>query len=135
MTWKYFSAIAGLLLLNASLHGQAPGPFETTSLTGVRLVALSDDGTILTAQRALAGEPKSEGLALKLSLAQAGRRQYKEAIATDTVALADHPGSAPLYLERGHRELGLRQFAEAQKDLAKAAQLDPKVLESFYLWA
>ena len=132
MKLRFFSAVACCWLLAASAYAQGAGPFETTSLIGVKLYGLPDDGTIATAQQALAADPKNADLALKLSLAQAGRRQYKEAIATDTAALAANPQSAALYLERGHRELGLRMFPAAQQDLAKSAQLNPQVLEAFY---
>ena len=71
-------------------------------------------------------------LALSLSKAQAAKRQYKEAVATCTKALDMTPNDAQLYIERGHRELGLRDFTTAEADLSKAAQLDPSQLDAHY---
>ena len=105
---------------------------ETTSLLGRSLYALPDDATVTAAHDKLAAHPKNAKLAVELSQAQAGRRQYKEAVATCTRALAFAPGDASLYLERGHRELGLRQFAAARKDLLRATELAPKNLDGFY---
>jgi tetratricopeptide (TPR) repeat protein len=133
MVLRAVAAVAVSCLIGTGAFGQdGAGPFETTSLIGVKLYGLADDGSIAKAQAALAGAPNDAGLALKVSLAQAGRRQYVEAVAMDTEALKANPKSAPLYLERGHRELGLRKFAAAQKDLEKAAELDPTVLVEWY---
>lgn len=129
MILRGMAAVA--LLAGVGAWAQA-GPFETVSLIGVKLYGLPDDGSIAKARAALAAAPKDAGQALKLSLAQAGRRQYVEAVATDTEALKANPNSAPLYLERGHRELGLRKFAAAERDLKKAAELDPTVLVEWY---
>ncbi len=105
---------------------------ETTSLLGRSLYALPDDATVTAARDKLAADPKNAGLALALSQAEAGRRQYKEAVATCTKALVFAPDDASLYLERGHRELGLREFAAARKDLQRATELAPKNLDGFY---
>ncbi len=51
---------------------------------------------------------------------------------TDTEALAKFPGNADLLLERGHRELGLREFAAAQKDLEHAVRVDRTNLDAHY---
>ncbi|HKF51992.1 MAG TPA: hypothetical protein VKB26_06745, partial [Candidatus Acidoferrales bacterium] len=42
------------------------------------------------------------------------------------------PKNADLYIERGHRELGLREFRSAERDLAHAGALDPSKLDAFY---
>lgn len=111
---------------------EARGALEVTSLLGRRLYAQPDDGTVAAARKKLAADPKNPSLALALSQAEAGRRQYREAIATCNKALAFSPRNAALYVERGHRELGLREFRMAQRDLAHAAALDPKALDAFY---
>ena len=69
---------------------------------------------------------------LQLSKAEAGRRQYREAVATSTQGLAFAPNSADLYLERGHRELGLREFKTAMNDLEQARRLAPEMLDAYY---
>lgn len=108
------------------------GAFEATSQLGRKLYAQPDDDAVIAARKKLAADPKNASLALALSQAEAGRRQYREAIATCTKALAFSPKNADLYIERGHRELGLREFARAERDLAHAAALDPKKLDAFY---
>lgn len=108
------------------------GAFEVTSLLGRKLYAQLDDASVVAARKKLAADPKNVTLILALSQAQAGRRQYREAVATCTKGLAFAPKNADLYIERGHRELGLREFRSAERDLAHAAVLDPKKLDAFY---
>ena len=114
----------------ASPSGQ--GALEITSLLGRQLYALPDDASVTAARTNLAADPKNPALVLKLSKAEAGRRQYNEAVATCTEGLADAPKDADLYIERGHRELGLREFNQAQHDLEQAATLDPSKLDAHY---
>lgn len=121
-----------LFSLSSTLLAQAQGAFETTSLLGHKLYAQTDDNSITSAKAKLSNGSPTVADYLALSKAEAGRRQYQEAVRTDSEALASFPGNADLLLERGHRELGLRQFAAAQKDLAKAVQVDPAKLESHY---
>ncbi len=120
----------GLALIMASLAA-APA-LEVTSGLGRRLYALPDNGTIAAARRQVQAHPSDPKLVLALSLAEAGQRQYREAVATDTRGLAAAPADAVLLLERGHRELGLREFAAAQRDLDRATQLDPMQLQAHY---
>lgn len=108
------------------------GAFELTSGLGRKLYALPDDDSVTAARKKLAADPKNPALVLALSQAQAGRRQYREAIATCTKGLAFAPDNADLYIERGHREVGLREFARAARDLQHAASLDPGKLDAFY---
>lgn len=110
----------------------ARGAFEVTSLLGRKLYAQMDDHTVIAARKKLAADPKNVSLVVALSQAQAGRRQYREAVATCTKGLAFAPKSADLYIERGHRELGLREFRSAERDLAHAGTLDPTKLDAFY---
>lgn len=125
--------IAALLLFGTVAFAQdSQGPFETTSLLGRRLYALTDDGTIASARQKLAADPRNAKLVVALSKAEAGRRQYKEAVATCTKGLKIAPDDADLLLERGHRELGLREFRKAQADLERAAKLNPQQLDNFY---
>ena len=108
------------------------GAVEITSPLGRQLYALPDDASVTTARTNLAADPKNPALALKLSKAEAARRQYKEAVATCSEGLASAPNDADLYIERGHRELGLREFAKAEQDLEQAAKLDPSKLDAHY---
>ena len=121
-----------LVLSSPALSAQSQGAFETTSLLGRKLYAMSGDDAISAAKGKLSNTSRSAAEYLALSKAEAGRRQYQEAVKTDTEALAAYPENADLLLERGHRELGLRQFAAAQKDLEHAVKVDPTKLDSHY---
>ncbi len=121
-----------LVLSSPALSAQTQGAFETTSLLGRKLYAMSGDDAISAAKGKLSNTSRSAAEYLALSKAEAGRRQYQEAVKTDTEALAAYPENADLLLERGHRELGLRQFAAAQKDLEHAVKVDPTKLDSHY---
>ena len=116
-------------------EGQVPRPtgtYEITTGLGRKLYALPDNDLLIAARQSLAADPTSSDKALKLSKAQAARRQYKEAIATCTRALVAAPKNTDLYLERGHRELGLREFQKAMTDLQQAVQLAPENLDAHY---
>src|SRR5215475_6388448 len=109
-------------------HGALAG----TSGLGRKLYALPDDQSVTEARKNLAADPKNVERVLQLSKAEAGRRQYREAVATSTQGLAFAPNSADLYLERGHRELGLREFKAAMNDLEQATRLAPEMLDAYY---
>lgn len=121
-----------ILSLSLPLAAQDQGAFETTSLLGRKLYAqTSNDAIAADKSRLSAGTPTPADY-LALSHALAGRRQYQEAIRIDTEALTAFPNDADLLLERGHRELGLRQFTAARKDLQHAVQVNPSSLDSQY---
>lgn len=126
-------ALGILVLLPVASFGQPPsGPLELTSELGRKLYGLDEDQKLSDARTALAADPKNVDLMVALSKAQAARRLYREAVATDTAGLALAPANGALLLERGHYELGLREFAAAKQDLLHAAQSTPDVLEVFY---
>jgi tetratricopeptide (TPR) repeat protein len=112
--------------------GVSPGALEVTSSLGRKLYALPDDKNVIDARNGLAADPKNVERVLRLSKAQAARRQYREAVATTSVGLAFAPKNADLYLERGHRELGLREFKPALNDLEQATRLAPEMLDAHY---
>ncbi len=121
----------------SSLHAQnvvkaGERSFEVTSLLGSKLYALPDDGSVRAARKKLTANPRNVALVLALSKAEAGRRQYREAVATCTKGLLAVPRNADLYVERGHRELGLREFQAAMKDLKRATELAPENLDAHY---
>lgn len=125
--------LATLMLLPVASFGEPEsGPLELTSSLGRKLYALPDDQKLLDARAKLAADPKSVDSVVALSKAQAARRQYKEAVATDTAGLTQAPNNGTLLLERGHYELGLREFAAAKRDLTRAAEATPNVQEVFY---
>ena len=108
------------------------GALELTSGLGRKLYSLPDDERVIDARKSLAADPNNVERVLQLSKAEAGRRQYREAVATSTEGLAFAPKSADLYLERGHRELGLREFKAAMTDLEQATRLAPEMLDAYY---
>jgi tetratricopeptide (TPR) repeat protein len=124
-----------IFVLTAQIRSQSAtthGAFETTSGLGRKLYALPDDDKVIAARKSLAEDPKNVERVIQLSKAQATRRQYREAVATTTAGLAFAPKSADLYLERGHRELGLREFKRAMNDLEQATKLAPDMLDAHY---
>ncbi len=121
-----------LTTLALPLYAQTQGPFEVNSLLGRKLYAQPDDAAIAAAKAALESARPTPALYLDLSHAEAGRRQYQESVKNDTVALARFPDNGDLLLERGHRELGLREFAAAEKDLEHAVHVNPASLDSHY---
>ena len=129
MSLRLAFALTILLSTPPMLSQAGPfGPFETTSLLGEKLYAQPADASIAAAQAKLSTVADF----LTLSQAQAARRQYQEAIRTATEALKRFPHDPNLLLERGHRELGLREFATAQRDLEQAVKGDPTKLDSHY---
>jgi tetratricopeptide (TPR) repeat protein len=138
----YFIALALCLLGSGtnsgfSLHAQdgvkAGVPsVEVTSALGRKLYSLSDDESVTAARKRLAADQKNVALVLALSKAEAGRRQYREAVATCSKGLLAAPKDADLYVERGHRELGLRDFKPALQDLKRATELAPDNLDAHY---
>src|SRR5579862_3453208 len=84
--------------LPAQAGSEGPhGALELTSGLGRKLYALPDDESVSNARKSFAAEPKSVERVLQLSKAQAGRRQYREAVATCTEGLVFAPKSADLY--------------------------------------
>jgi tetratricopeptide (TPR) repeat protein len=120
-------------LLDAQTANKDSNPtLEVTSALGRKLYALPNDEGVMAARKKFAADPKNVALVLALSKAEAGRRQYKEAVATCTQGLALAPKDADLYVERGHRELGLREFRPAMADLKRATELAPDNLDAHY---
>ncbi len=123
------------------LHGQttptqfatAAAQYEITSPLGRKFYSQPDTkGTVAKAQKDADANPNSVELMLKLAQAQASVWQDREAVATCTTALHIASENADLYLERGHRELALRRFADARTDLERAVSLDPKKPDIYY---
>jgi tetratricopeptide (TPR) repeat protein len=124
--------VSGGFSLRAQTAIKVGPAFEVTSALGRRLYALPDDESVTAARKKLAADRKNVALVLALSKAEAGRRQYKEAVATCTRGLLTAPRNADLYVERGHRELGLREFKQAIEDLKRATELAPDNLDAHY---
>src|SRR3954454_11751217 len=119
------SMIAFVLVGNPAgpVGADGSGPLETTSLLGRKLYALPDsDGSIRAAKTRLAADPRNVTLRLKLARAQAAKREYREAIATCADGIRYAPQNPDLYPEKGHRELGIREFKAGLADLNEAVR-------------
>jgi tetratricopeptide (TPR) repeat protein len=124
-TDRFLCFLASTLAFTAGAPAQTK--LEVTSKLGTKFFSLADEkGVVAAAQENL------PALLLKLAQAQASVWQEKEAVETLTTALAISPGNADLYVERGHRELPLREFAEARADLSRAVALNPKSMAAYY---
>lgn len=103
---------------------------ELASLTGLSLYSppptgnltqLSDD--LRAARAAFRADPRNPE-----KIIWVGRRlgylwRMNEAIETYSAGIAEHPDYAPLYRHRGHRYISARRFADAARDLERAAEL------------
>lgn len=120
----------GIALIAApSAAGQS---VQYRSPAGVEYRSQRDTGAIARAESALAASPRNVDLLIQLGVAQSGVRQYREAIATFTRALAIAPQNPLLYRWRGHRYLSLREFDRAMDDLTKGSRLDSTVYGIWY---
>lgn len=117
----------------AAISAGAQTRLELTSPLGTKFYSLPDEkGVVAAAESALAANPKSPDLLLKLAQAQISVWQDREAVATLTRALALKPDDAALLIERGHRELPLREYAKAAADLKRAIDIDPTRMDAYY---
>lgn len=106
------------------------GKPEATSLAGKPLMVPATipnrqklDADLAQAENTLAANPKDAE-----AIIWVGRRlgylwRYNDAIAMFTKGIELHPNNAKFYRHRGHRFITVRQFAKAQADFEKAAQL------------
>ena len=81
------------------------------------------DADLAQAEKTLAANPKDAE-----AIIWVGRRlgylwRYNDAIAMFTKGIELYPDNPKLYRHRGHRYITIRQFAKAQADFEKAAQL------------
>jgi len=118
---RFVVAVSALATPFTSLSAQT---VQYRSPAGVAYSSLPDTGGIAAAEAALATDPNNVDLILALGLAQAGRQQYREAIATFTRGIALAPDRAELYRWRGHRYLSVRELDSARTDLEHGLRLD-----------
>lgn len=113
-------SLASLLV---PVHARAQS-VQYRSPAGVVYRALPDTGPIARARTALDADPRNVQKVIALGTAQAGARQFREAIATFTAALQDAPDNAMLLRWRGHRHISVREFAQARADLTRGLAID-----------
>lgn len=117
-----------LVLIRA---GQAQ-TLQYRSPEGRAYYSQQDTGAVARADSALAAAPRDVERIIALGLAQSGVRQYREAIATFSRGLAIAPRNALLYRWRGHRNLSVREFDAAERDLTAGARLDSTIYGIWY---
>ena len=121
--------ITAALIVAATVMIAAQKP-EATSLSGKALMIPSPianqqklEADLAQAEKTLAANPKDAE-----AIIWTGRRlgylwRYNDAIAMFSKGIALYPDNAKFYRHRGHRYITIRQFAKAQADFEKAAQL------------
>jgi len=122
--------IAAVMTALTVTTGAQTGKPEATSLSGKPLFVPATipnkqklDADLAQAEKTLAANPKDAE-----AIIWVGRRlgylwRYNDAIAMFTKGIALHPDNPKFYRHRGHRYISIRQFAKAQADFEKAAQL------------
>lgn len=120
---------AAMAAATITIGAQAGKP-EAMSLAGKPLMVPAAipnqqklDADLAQAEKTLAANPRDAE-----AIIWVGRRlgylwRYNEAIAMFTKGIELHPSNAKFYRHRGHRYITIRQFAKAQADFEKAAQL------------
>ena len=103
---------------------------EATSLSGKPLVIPSPvadqqklEANLAQAQKDLAAKPNDAEAMIWVGRRYGYLWRFNDAIATFTRGMAAHPDNPKFYRHRGHRYISIRQFAKAQADFEKAAQL------------
>lgn len=126
LTFVLAAAIAATAI---TLPAQTGKP-EAMSLAGKPLMVPATipnqqklDADLAQAEKTLAANPKDAE-----AIIWVGRRlgylwRYNDAIAMFSKGIEMHPSNAKLYRHRGHRYITVREFAKAQADFEKAAQL------------
>jgi tetratricopeptide (TPR) repeat protein len=120
------AALGAVALAKAAQTGKP----EATSLSGKPLYVPATipnkqklDADLAQAEQTLAANPKDAE-----AIIWVGRRlgylwRFNDAIAMFTKGIELHPDNPKFYRHRGHRYITIRQFANAQADFEKAAQL------------
>jgi tetratricopeptide (TPR) repeat protein len=129
MTRVILVIAAVVTALTVTTGAQTAKP-EATSLSGKPLFVPATlpnkeklEADLAQAEKTLAANPKDAE-----AIIWVGRRfgylwRFNDAIAMFTKGIEYHPDNAKLYRHRGHRYISIRQFARAQADFEKAAQL------------
>jgi tetratricopeptide (TPR) repeat protein len=129
---RWLASVA--FVVGAQLACSAGGPpVEYRSPAGVNYLAQPDTaGAVARAQSALSADPRNVDSILALGLAQAGIREYREAIATFTRGIGIEPNDPILYRWRGHRHLSVRELDSARADLDHGLSLDSTCYGCWY---
>jgi tetratricopeptide (TPR) repeat protein len=126
------SIAAGILFALSAATGAGAQSVQYRSPEGVSYRSQPDTGAIARAEQALAANPGNVEAILALGAAQAGARQFREAIATYTRGIEIAPRNALLYRWRGHRYLSVREHDRALADFERGMALDSSVYGIWY---
>ena len=113
--------LAGFMALAGPVSGQS---VQYRSPAGVEYRSDPDTGAVARARAASAADSTNVDKIIRLGLAQASIRQYREAIATFTRGITLAPNNVTLYRWRGHRNLSVRELERARADLERGFKLD-----------
>lgn len=129
-------SLATVAVFCVALAGCSQPPARQTvqyrSPAGVEYLAQPGDSALAAAEAALAAAPRDVDSIIRLGLAQSGRRQFREAIATFTRGLEVAPNNGVLYRWRGHRYLSVRVLDSARADLERGLALDSTLYGCWY---
>src|SRR5437899_1360211 len=118
-------SIYGLVAVSVAATAPAGGQsVQYRSAAGVEYRAQRDTGAIARAESALAADPQSVERIVQLGVAQAGARQFREAIQTFTRGLTIAPNDAVLYRWRRQRYPSVPAFDRPLDDLTRGSRLD-----------
>lgn len=120
-----------LLLSCLAACGSLPTGAECWSLSGEALfppelppaVRAEREAALVLARAAFERTPGDLEATIWLGRRTAYLGRYREAVDIFSEGLRRHPDSPELLRHRGHRWISLREFAQAERDLARAAQL------------
>jgi tetratricopeptide (TPR) repeat protein len=121
-------AIAAVLMLTTAALAAAQKP-EAMSLDGKPLVIPATvvtqqlEANLAQAEKTLAANPKDAEAIIWVGRRLAYLWRFNDAIAMFTKGIELYPDNPKFYRHRGHRYISIRQFARAQADFEKAAQL------------
>ena len=122
-------AVAALIAGAGLTFAQGAKP-EATSLSGKPLFIPSPvanqqklEADLAQAQKDLAARPNDAEAMIWVGRRYGYLWRFNDAIAMFSKGIARYPDNPKFYRHRGHRYISIRQFAKAQADFEKAAQL------------
>jgi tetratricopeptide (TPR) repeat protein len=118
------SQIVGAIALVVISQHAAAQSVQYRAVNRVQHRAQVDTGPVARAAQVRSAKPLDVDAILAHGLAQAGARQYREAIATFSDGLRIAPRNVLLYRWRGHRYLSTGQYDRAVADLTRGFALD-----------
>jgi tetratricopeptide (TPR) repeat protein len=87
---------------------------------------------LIDAIEAKLADPADRNALIEAGQSYAELRRFRRAIEIYSRGIEEYPDWAPLYRDRGHRYISLREFEPARQDLQTAARLDPDSFEILF---